>query len=37
MEGSEKRREEIHSVAIRAGNRTYFFDVKETRQGDFYL
>ena len=37
MEGSEKRREEIHSVAIRAGKRTYFFDVKETRQGDFYL
>jgi len=37
MEGTEKRREEIYSVSIRAGKRTYFFDVKETRQGDFYL
>jgi len=37
MEGTENRREEIYSVSIRAGKRTYFFDVKETRQGDFYL
>ncbi|MDD3740263.1 MAG: DUF3276 family protein [Bacteroidales bacterium] len=37
MEGDEKRREEIHSVSIRAGKRTYFFDVKETRQNDYYL
>lgn len=37
MDGTEKRREEIYSVSIRAGKRTYFFDVKETRQGDFYL
>lgn len=37
MESNEKRREEIHSVSVRAGKRTYFFDVKETRQGDFYL
>ncbi len=37
MEGSEKKREEIHSVSIRAGKRTYFFDVKSTRQGDLYL
>jgi hypothetical protein len=25
-------REEIHSKAVRAGKRTYFFDVKATRQ-----
>ncbi len=37
MEGTEKRREEIYSVSVRAGKRTYFFDVKETRQGDYYL
>lgn len=37
MEGNEKRREEIFSVSVRAGKRTYFFDVKETKQGDFYL
>jgi hypothetical protein len=37
MEGTDKRREEIYSIPIRAGKRTYFFDVKETRQGDYYL
>lgn len=37
MEGTEKRREEIYAVSVRAGKRTYFFDVKETRQGDYYL
>ncbi|MDD2634414.1 MAG: DUF3276 family protein [Bacteroidales bacterium] len=37
MEGTDRRREEIYSVAVRAGKRTYFFDVKETRQGDYYL
>ncbi len=37
MEGTDKRREEIYSVSVRAGKRTYFFDVKETRQGDYYL
>lgn len=37
MEGDEKKREEIHSVSVRAGKRTYFFDVKETRQNDYYL
>jgi hypothetical protein len=37
MEGTENRREDIHSLAIRAGRRTYFFDVKETRKGDYYL
>jgi len=30
-------REEIFSQAIRAGKRTYFFDVKATRRNDYYL
>jgi hypothetical protein len=35
MENNE--REEIFSNAVRAGKRTYFFDVKSTRRNDFYL
>jgi len=30
-------REDIHSIAVRAGKRTYFFDVKSTRGNDLYL
>jgi hypothetical protein len=30
-------RAEIFSKAVRAGKRTYFFDVKATRGNDFYL
>ena len=30
-------KEEIYSKAIRAGKRTYFFDVKEMKSGDQYL
>ena len=30
-------REEIHSKAVRAGKRTYFFDVKATRRNHYYL
>ena len=30
-------REEIFSRAVRAGKRTYFFDVKSTRNSDLYL
>lgn len=33
----ETGREEIHSKAVRAGKRTYFFDVKATRRNDYYL
>ena len=36
-EKDNKGREEIYSRAIRAGKRTYFFDVKSTRGGDYYL
>ncbi len=30
-------REEIYSKAVKAGKRTYFFDVKATRNSDYYL
>ena len=30
-------RDEIYSKSIRAGRRTYFFDVRSTRADDFYL
>ena len=30
-------RDEIFSKALRAGRRTYFFDVRETKAGDYYL
>jgi len=37
-EGTDKNnREEIFSKAVRAGKRTYFFDVKTTRGNDLYL
>ena len=37
MEDNKKQQEEIHSQRVRAGKRTYFFDVKETRSSDYYL
>lgn len=39
MEGDKENydREEIYSKVIRAGKRTYFFDVKSTRGNDLYL
>jgi|AntAceMinimDraft_17_1070374.scaffolds.fasta_scaffold00716_10 hypothetical protein len=38
MEEKENRqRDEIFSAVVRAGKRTYFFDVKETRAGSLYL
>jgi hypothetical protein len=36
-EGKTHDREEIFSKAVRAGKRTYFFDVKATRRNDYYL
>ena len=30
-------KEDIYSKIVRAGKRTYFFDVKATRRNDFYL
>ncbi|MEE4177040.1 MAG: DUF3276 family protein [Bacteroides sp.] len=35
--GSQNTREDIFSKAVRAGKRTYFFDVKATRNEEFYL
>ena len=32
-----KGMEEIFSKSIRSGRRTYFFDVRSTRAGDYYL
>ena len=44
MEGYEQNdgmdtndRDEIYSNAVKAGERTYFFDVKATRNNDYYL
>jgi len=36
-EGSKRRTDDIYSKSLRAGNRTYFFDVKSTKSGDLYL
>ena len=36
-ENDNASREDIHSKAVRAGKRTYFFDVKSTRGNDLYL
>ena len=39
MEEQEKpeRRDDIFSKAVRAGKRTYFFDVKATKTNQYYL
>ncbi len=37
LDNDSKFREEIYSKAVRAGKRTYFFDVKSTRRDEFYL
>ena len=39
MNGQEEKtiKEEIFTKVVRAGKRTYFFDVKATRKDDFYL
>ncbi len=36
-ENKTNEREEIFSERVRAGKRTYFFDVKATRSNDYYL
>jgi hypothetical protein len=36
-EGDNGGRQEIYSQTVRAGKRTYFFDVKATRNDDYYL
>jgi len=37
MSENNQQREEVFSKAVRAGKRTYFFDVKSTKANDFYL
>ena len=39
LNGSEEKiqKEEIFTRVVRAGKRTYFFDVKATRKEDYYL
>ena len=34
---STNDKEEIYSKVLRAGRRTYFFDVRSTKAGDYYL
>ncbi len=36
-EGDNIARQEIFSQTVRAGKRTYFFDVKATRNNEYYL
>ena len=36
-EHKENGKEEIYSQRVRAGKRTYFFDVKSTKSNDYYL
>ncbi len=36
-DGYNNDREEIFSKVVRAGKRTYFFDVKSTRANDYYV
>jgi len=33
----EERSEDVFSRSVRAGKRTYYFDVKTTKKGDYYL
>ncbi len=37
MNQNREEREELYSKAVRAGKRTYFFDVKATKGGEQYL
>lgn len=36
-EFDNREREEVFSKKVRAGKRTYFFDVKATRSNDYYI
>ena len=36
-DSTDNSRQEIFSETVRAGKRTYFFDVKSTRAGEYYL
>lgn len=36
-ERDNDRQEEVYSKSVRAGKRTYFFDIKATRGNDYYV
>jgi Protein of unknown function (DUF3276) len=36
-ENKDNQRDEIYSEKVKAGKRTYFFDVKATRSNDYYV
>jgi len=36
-ENNDRDREEVYSERVKAGKRTYFFDVKMTKSNDYYL
>jgi len=36
-QNNSREREEVFSKSVRAGKRTYFFDVKATRANDYFL
>jgi hypothetical protein len=36
-ERNDDRNDELYSKAVRAGKRTYFFDVKSTKGNDLYI
>jgi CRISPR/Cas system CSM-associated protein Csm2 small subunit len=37
VENNQRNNDEVYSKSVRAGKRTYFFDVKSTKSNDFYL
>ena len=37
QENNNARKDEVFSKVVRAGKRTYFFDIKSTRNNDLYL
>jgi hypothetical protein len=34
---SDRKNDEVYSNAVRAGKRTYFFDIKSTKGNDLYI
>lgn len=36
-ENGSPERDEVYANAVRAGKRTYFFDIRSTRSNDYYL
>jgi hypothetical protein len=34
---NDRREEDVHTIAVKAGKRTYFFDIRATRAKDLYL